>query len=430
VRAVDIMPTVLGLAGAKPIDTQGVDLSKALAGAAEAPSLSPYSESLHPKLEFGMSPLHGIRADDWTYIRAPRPELYDRSKDPGERRNLLEDADPGVSTEATAQALSLDARVSEVFEDSKRFGLVSDVKPLDAETVEMLKALGYMSESDTPKGVDGMDPKDGNQAFNELDQARQLVLGKDYAAARTSLRGLIERVPGSAFARNLLAECETRLGNFEVVEGLYLQSLALEPRQPEVIVHLGRFRLLEGKQDAARARFVQALEVDPAYIEAMMLLAYLERQQGRPEEAMRWYDKAIEIDPGDPAPYLQYGDHYFRQNDFKQAQRWYEKSLQVQPDNFVAAMQAGTSAMRLGESTTAEGYFARANRIDPTSWKPFFNLACTRVLAGDANEAVEYLQNAATLGFDNVDLLQADPCLAPLVADPRFGELVRQLGRR
>ena len=173
VRAVDIMPTVLGLAGAKPTDTQGVDLSKALAGAAEAPSLSPYSESLHPKLEFGMSPLHGIRVDDWTYIRAPRPELYDRSRDPGERRNLLEDADPGVSKAATAQALSLDARVSEVFEDSKRFGLVSDVKPLDAETVEMLKALGYMSESDAPKGVDGMDPKDGNQAFNELDQARQ-----------------------------------------------------------------------------------------------------------------------------------------------------------------------------------------------------------------------------------------------------------------
>lgn len=427
VRSVDIVPTVLGLAELKPMETQGVDLSQAMAGKAEAPVVAPYSESMHPELEFGMAPLHGIRSEQWTYIRAPRPELYDRSKDPAEIRNLLEDPDSTIMQAATAEALTLDARVTEVFEDSKRFGQTSDVKPIDAETAEMLKALGYMSESDAPKGVDGMDPKDGNRAFNEIDQARQFVLQEDYASAKKILVALLERVPTNASARNLLAMCELNLGNPDVVEELYLKSLAHEPRQPEVIVQLGRFRLLEGKQDAARARFIQALEVDPAYIEAMILLAYLERQQGRPEEAMRWYDKAIEIDPADPAPYLQYGDHYFREGDFGKAKSWYEKALKAQPDNFAAAMQAGTSAMNLGDLSTAEGYLVRANRIDPSSWKPFYNLACLQVKGGDANSAIHSLQNAVTLGLDNAEQLKGDVCWAPLRADPRFAELVRQL---
>jgi arylsulfatase A-like enzyme/tetratricopeptide (TPR) repeat protein len=427
VRSVDLVPTILGLAELKPMETQGVDLSKAMAGKADAPMGSPYSESMHPELEFGMAPLHGIRSGQWTYIRAPRPELYDRSKDPGETRNLLEDPDSTVARAATAEAFALDARVTEVFEDSKRFGQTSEVKPIDAETAEMLKALGYMSESDAPRGVDGMDPKDGNRAFNELDEARQFVLREDYASAKKILVALLERVPTNASARNLLATCEVKLGNPDVVEELYLQSLAHEPRQPELIVQLGRFRLLEGKQDAARARFIQALEVDPAYIEAMMLLGYLERLQGRPEEAMRWYAKAIAIDPAHPAPYLQYGDHYFRENDFAEAKSWYEKALKAQPDNFAAAMQAGTSAMNLGDANTAEGYFVRANRIEPSSWKPFYNLACLQVKGGDANSAFQALQNAVTLGFDNAAQLTGDVCWVPLRADPRFAELVRQL---
>ncbi|MGB5219489.1 MAG: sulfatase, partial [Polyangiales bacterium] len=130
VAGVDLMPTILGLLGLKPNDTQGVDLSKALAGNAEPPARSPYSESVHPELEFGMAPLHGLRSEQWTYIRAPRAELYDRSTDPGEMRNLLGDGAP-TSQGARAQALALDQALAAVFEDSKRFGMTSDVRPID-----------------------------------------------------------------------------------------------------------------------------------------------------------------------------------------------------------------------------------------------------------------------------------------------------------
>ena len=47
-----------------------------------------YFETLAPQLDFGWSPLLGLRAGSLKYIRAPRPELYDLAADPGELRSL------------------------------------------------------------------------------------------------------------------------------------------------------------------------------------------------------------------------------------------------------------------------------------------------------------------------------------------------------
>ena len=428
VRSVDLVPTVLGLADLKPMETQGLDLSKAMAGKAETPMVSPYSESMHPELEFGMAPLHGIRSAQWTYIRAPRPELYDRSKDPGELRNLLEDADPAVSQSATAEALTLDARLAQVFEDSKRFGQTSDVRPIDAETAEMLKALGYMSESDAPKGVNGMDPKDGNRAFNEIDEARQFVLQEDYASAKKILVALLKRVPTNAFGAKSFGDVRAQSRQSRRGRGSLLavpRTRATASRGDRTTRAVSIARREAGRRPRALHPGARGGPGIHRSDDDCSPISSVSRDDA--EEAMRWYDKAIAIDPADPAPYLQYGDHYFREGDFAQAKSWYEKALKAQPDNFAAAMQAGTSAMNLGDANTAEGYFVRANRIDSSSWKPFYNLACLRVKGGDANSAIQSLQNAVTLGFDDAEQLKADVCWAPLRADPRFAELVRQV---
>jgi choline-sulfatase len=425
VGGVDVMPTILGLAGLKPNDTQGADLSKAMAGTVEAPLRSPYSESVHPELEFGMVPLHGLRSNQWTYIRAPRAELYDRSTDPGETHNLLEDGD-AASDNSRAQALALEKALTDVFEDSKRFAMTSDVRPIDDETTKMLQALGYMDASDAPAGVEGMDPKDGIQLFNAMDEARQFALRSNYQAAKEVLVRLLDAAPSNASARNLLAMCELYLGNMDAVENLYLESLAHEPRQPEVLTQLGRLRMAEGKLEAARARLLEALTVDPAYIPAMIFVAHIDIKQGKPEAAKAWYDRAIESDPKDPAPYQQYGDFYFRRNEFEKAKGWYEKTLELQPDSYLGAMQAGMSALRLSDSATAERYFLLANRNDPNSWKPLYNLACVQSRKGARDAAFGYLQRAIASGFVDSAMLRADPCFAALRADPRFTAIAGQ----
>jgi arylsulfatase A-like enzyme len=93
VALIDVAPTIAARTGLGRFDSDGIDLSPALTGGSLT-ARTLYAESFAPLLDFGWSPLRTLRDGHWKYISAPKPELYDLQKDPGETQNL-------VATEAT-----------------------------------------------------------------------------------------------------------------------------------------------------------------------------------------------------------------------------------------------------------------------------------------------------------------------------------------
>ncbi len=83
VRTTDILPTVLDLLHASvPVKLDGESL-KPYFGGAEFASRTAFGETDYP-LRFGWAPLRSVRAEGFKFIEAPKPELYDLQKDPGE----------------------------------------------------------------------------------------------------------------------------------------------------------------------------------------------------------------------------------------------------------------------------------------------------------------------------------------------------------
>lgn len=433
VRSVDIMPTLLGLSKKQPSKTQGIDLSKALAGGASPSSPPQYSESLHPELGYGMAPLHSLRIDDWTYIRAPRPELYNRATDPREERNLLGASlagdDPSAQQAVKEQAAELEARLAEILEQSGRFGVVSPANPLDDDTVEMLQALGYMGDPGADEGLEGMDPKDGLEIYTRIEEGRRLHNDAEYSDCAKVLESVLKELPKNTYALNTLASCELKMGDLRNAEKHYAKSLATEPQQHLVLVQLGRLQLGEGKNAQARQRFVDALRVLPGSAEAMSLMGYLEQSEGRVEEAKRWFGKAMDEDPEYPQAYLGRGDLELRANKLAEAKHWYDKALEVQPHNFRGALQAGVCTLRMGDLKNAEAYLLKASQFDPDSWFPLYMLASARALQGDSDGAFGYLDKAADKGFSDHATLLRDGNMAALAKDPRFQTLLQRLSR-
>ncbi len=82
VGLVDVFPTAAEAAGLeKATPSAGVSLSKRGDAARRI-----YSETLYPRLQLGWSELASLTDGRWSYIEAPRPELYDVVADPGQRR--------------------------------------------------------------------------------------------------------------------------------------------------------------------------------------------------------------------------------------------------------------------------------------------------------------------------------------------------------
>ena len=421
-RSVDIMPTILSLAGKKSGETQGADLSEALASGAASASPVQYSESFYPKLILGMSHLEGVRDDAWTYIRAPRPELYDRRTDPGELRNLLEGGGSGA---ARARALELEGALTRIIEDSKRFALVAEENSLDPQTVAMLQALGYMGDSGAPEDLGGIDPKDGIQIVNEVRRGTGLPAGD----CATVARAVVKRMPGNVYAWNILGECVQQTGDLEGAREAFLKSLAHQPKQPKVYLRLGDIDFSQGRNQSARGHYAQALELLPDLVDANLAMGKLNSREGQRDEAIRWYKKAIDADPNRPEAYLQLAELYFRENELAEARVWYEKTLSVAPGKYTytASLRAGICALRLGDPQGAEQHLRRASESDPGQWQPLYRLACAESQQGDVEAALRALEAAAAKGFADVSTLQRDACLRSLAAEPRFQTLVRTL---
>src|SRR4029079_1957452 len=92
VRSVDIMATALDLLCAPAASgISGVSLVPLLTGTKTELALDAYSEAMYPLHHYGWSDLHALRAGRYKVIDAPRPELYDVDRDPGETTNLFGD---------------------------------------------------------------------------------------------------------------------------------------------------------------------------------------------------------------------------------------------------------------------------------------------------------------------------------------------------
>jgi arylsulfatase A-like enzyme len=126
IRTIDILPTLLDIAGGDSLDAAGLPVFDD----GPVPSDRPVFATAYPV--FG--DLIAVRDGGWKLIRnrdTGEEELYDLSADPEETDDIVKDAE----TERAELARSLDEWV-ESFEDVER-------QAVDAETEEMLADLGY-----------------------------------------------------------------------------------------------------------------------------------------------------------------------------------------------------------------------------------------------------------------------------------------------
>ncbi len=240
VRLIDIMPTVLDWlkAGVNP-EVQGTSLLPFIEGKRKD-DLPCYLETFYPRETFGWSELVGLVDADRKFIRAPRSELYDIEKDPGELKDL--------ASRESRTATALNKKLDEVIRAH-----VSNAEPgrrtVTGAEADRLRSLGYVAAGAAPTSGKGPlpDPKDkiGENAI--LSRARLLEAEGKYAESEKEYRDLLRlrpEVPWNYIVLGLLlAKAERADEGIEVLQ----DGLRRIPDSLDLLSNLAEL-LYEGRQ--------------------------------------------------------------------------------------------------------------------------------------------------------------------------------------
>lgn len=352
VRIVDVMPTVLQLAGVNaPAETQGVSLMPLTEG--KQLDLLAFSETWYPRYHYGWSELRAVKDGRYKFIAAPRRELYDTENDPGETQDLAA-ARPQL---ANALERALQDTVSRTSTDAKP----QAPRSVDPEVESRLRALGYVASSvtraaleDKPRG----DPKDMIRLYNLLKLA-----GSDSVAGKLDA--------GIAKVR---------------------QVLAVDPEVIEAHTMLGNMHSKAGRSAEAIAAYKQALAVDPEHEGAAWSLALAYRQAGRLDEAQAGFERVLQLNPRAAKSLYQLADLAMQRRDFTRAADLLEQGLTLEGDRAAFLVKLGEARIELKQFDAAKASLQEAINTKGDQAMAHYNLALVHEAQGDFTAAAAAYQ--------------------------------------
>jgi tetratricopeptide (TPR) repeat protein len=340
---------------------------------------------MYARYHFGWSDLASLTDGRYKFIRAPRPELYDLDRDPGERTNIIGDrAQAAAALQSGLQTL-LAGRA------------VDAPSAVSAEDRARLAALGYVG-SEAPRltapGETLPDPKDKVDVLVLYREAVDSVGTRQMDAGIRQFREVLDKAPDMIDAWLQYADANFRMGRLEASYQAYREVVQRRPDQASAL--LGAASALLAMNRIPEARKYAELAIARAPALAHQALANLALTENRPDEAVRQADLAAQAEPGLPAPHFYRGLAAHRAERFAEAlplllqAREAAAKRTTQPNDL--HFYIGDTLARMERYKEAEPYFREELRLYPQNTRAAAGLAMLCQATGRADEADRVLQ--------------------------------------
>ena len=411
VRIVDVMPTILDLLGVEiPADVQGSTLRPALEG--QRQDLLAYSESWYPRYHYGWSELVAVRDGQYKFILAPRRELYDVQKDPGELTNLAA-TDPSRADALERALRALLARVA-------RADASTGPQPVAPDVEQKLRALGYVGGSTSAKNLEDRprrDPKDAIELYNLLKlagsdseagrlrrgrrQSPQGAVGgpRDRRGAHATGQHLRQGRPPSRRDSGLSSRAgpRPRAQHVDVQPGVGLQvarplrrraagferARQLDPRSGRSHFQIGDIPMQRGEHAKAVAVLTDGLSLDVDRPPFLVKLAEAHLELKQLDEAEQRLKEAVSLKPDVPRGQYDLALVYEQRGQGPQARAAYEAEVAENPRNYGAQFNLGKMLLKDGHPADAATRFRGAIDAQPEFAEAYLYLGKALLDAGN-----------------------------------------------
>lgn len=378
VSHVDIAPTVLALAGLEVHpEVQGKDLRS---GGSE---LS-YSEALTGQFNLGLAPLFAWTGAQGRYMEGGWGGFYPVA---GHHISAVPDPADDAALPGHAERLAL-----------LRAGFDEVIAPnatLDAASLELLSALGYMG-GDTTAEAGEVDPRDVIDVVPLTWQARQLIGMGLFGRADELIATLDERMPETYGVDLLRAQLARRRGRLDLASEAFA-DLFLRSPSSTIALQLGAIHATWGDWVEARSWYEEAARLQPASPEAMSGRVRAAQALGLEAEAEELADEFLVIYPDHAELSLIRAELSIAEGRLDQALVEARRGLETMPYSPWAHTVVGQALWELGRADDAIERLQDALRLDPYQASVRLRLVDCLLEVGRYAEAVRIVAPLARL---------------------------------
>jgi arylsulfatase A-like enzyme/predicted Zn-dependent protease len=397
VSLVDIMPTILDMAGLKtPAEVQGTSLvplffnpDRALAGTGRA-----YSETYYPRFHFGWSELRSYLNERHKLIIAPEVELYDLAADGREQKNLASDV--GLLAPLRDEALRF-------IDERSRGAFAADMKGVDEETRQRLAALGYVGTFTDPSRLKGKalaNPKDKIGVFNELSRAREMGLEGKAEEAIGIIRGIIASDPDITDAHFSLGNVYFKARRFPEAVAAFERALDLRPDDTFTVINIANSFQQMGKADEAERFVLNHLGRGFEDPQLFFLLGRLNYDRKKYDEAIPFYEKCLALNAESASSHNALAAIYVIKDDLDKAERHLQAGAAINPKLYGLNYNWAQLQEKRGDLEKAVQAYLQELEYSPKNFRASYNLARLYRKLGREDEDFKYLRLTADLAPD------------------------------
>lgn len=161
----------------------------------------------------------------------------------------------------------------------------------------------------------------------------------------------------------------------------------------------GLFRFYaRSNNEAAEESFRQSIALNPQWAWSHDLLGIVLFRMGDHEAGAASIERAMELEPDWSRPYSDLARLYRLERQWDKALEYAQTAIDMDTDNPIPLFNYGVIMDKMGDRIIAQQIYRKVLKIDAELPAPYYNIACHYARNGMAEDAMQHLKIAITLG--------------------------------
>lgn len=287
---------------------------------------------------------------------------------------------------------------------------------------------------------EGAIERDGDYAlaYAGLADAHTLAASAEYgggrwaasmARAKSAAMRALALDDGLAQAHASLALVHFRLDwNWALAEAEFRRAVALNPRDADVHHALAFYLIAMERRDEACAEAGEAYHLQPVSPLIGSGMGRILHLSGENERAIDQFERVRDLEPSFAQAHFDLSFAYAEQGRLDEAIESCRKAIVLSPGRPVCSGVLGNYLARADRQEDARATLDDLERLVSVRQASTFDLALVHTGLGQVDRAIDALATACRERHGLLVYLRIEPLWNPLRSDPRFGDLLREIG--